>query len=254
MKSKEKIFSVLKIIHEEMGISPDPKEIKYKLNHLVVGSGIVYGDDEEKILKKLAKEKVIDILYPFPENFKTAHNPYAQQIEEARLESIHGTIYKYEWILSINKSKLQKYLKQYQYHDTSNHSSIKNLAIIFTPELLAKIKPKDKKIAVLGEEANVCRQNNAPNACGIILRIILERALDRKDQLVKSKKGLKRKIQFCLKNNLFGKSVKGALKKLDSSTKITGDIIAHDSKIIIDDPDIELGISSLNMLLKDIFT
>lgn len=124
---------------------------------------------------------------------------------------------------------------------------------IFSDYLLKKIKKQDKKISVLGSEANFNWQASCWNACGILMRIILERTLDRKDNKVKQKRGLELKINYCLSNRIFGKSVSDALKKLHHSTKITGDIVAHDSNILLSKNDIELAIVPLNMLIKDVF-
>lgn len=124
---------------------------------------------------------------------------------------------------------------------------------IFSGSLLGEIKTKDKKISILGSETNFNWQVGCWNACGILMRIILERALDRKDKKVKQRRGLERKINYCLSNNIFGKTLSGALKKLQHSTKITGDIVAHDSNILLSEDDIELSIVPLNMIVKDVF-
>lgn len=124
---------------------------------------------------------------------------------------------------------------------------------IFSESLLGEIETKDKKISILGSETNFNWQTGCWNACGILMRIILERALDRKDKKVKQIRGLERKINYCLSNNIFGKTLSGALKKLQHSTKITGDIVAHDSNILLNEDDIELSIVPLNMIVKDVF-
>jgi len=124
---------------------------------------------------------------------------------------------------------------------------------IFPSALLNKIRKIDKKIYVLGHETNINWQSECWNSCGILMRIILERALDKKDPGIKQKEGLKNKINFSLSTSIFNKSIKETLKKLDHSTKITGDIVAHDSNILLNKNDIELAIVPLNMLLKDVF-
>jgi len=124
---------------------------------------------------------------------------------------------------------------------------------IFPSTLLNKIKKTDKKIYTLGVETNKNWQLECWNACGILMRIILERALDRKDIRIRQKMGLKDKINFSFTTSVFNKSIKEALKKLDLSTKITGDIVAHDSNILLSKNDIELAIVPLNILLKDVF-
>src|SRR3989338_1953030 len=72
-------------------------------------------------------------------------------------------------------------------------------------------------------------------------------------EAIQNFKGLKGKINFCLGSSIFGKSVLEALKKLDNSTKITGDIVAHDSNILLSKNDIELAIIPFRVLLTDIF-
>ncbi len=129
-----------------------------------------------------------------------------------------------------------------------------SLKYILQNELLKKIKKADKKVYILGIELNQNWQaQNCWNSCGILMRIILERVLDRKNNDIKNKNGLKNKIGFCLSSNIFGKSVSEALKKLDNSTKITGDIVAHDSNILLSKNDIELAIIPFRVLLTDIF-
>ena len=144
---------------------------------------------------------------------------------------------KNQQIAGIKRKKIEKYSESY----------------IFPDSLINKIKKRDKKIFVLGSEANVNWQNECWNSCGILMRIILERSLDKKDSRIKQKNGLKDKINFSLSTSIFSKSIREALKKLDHSTKITGDIVAHDSNILLSKNDIELAIVPLNMFLKDVF-
>jgi hypothetical protein len=61
MKSTQKIFEVLHKINEIKKISYNTT-IKYHLNFSVVGAGIIFGDDEIKILQKLDTEKAINII------------------------------------------------------------------------------------------------------------------------------------------------------------------------------------------------
>jgi len=144
---------------------------------------------------------------------------------------------KIQQLAGIKQEKISKYQANY----------------IFSDFLLNKIKNQDKKIFVLGSEANFNWQANCWNACGILMRIILERVLDRKSNRIKQRRGLEQKINCCLSNKIFGKSVSDALKKLHHSTKITGDVVAHDSNILLNQSDIELAIVPLNMLSKDTF-
>jgi hypothetical protein len=121
-------------------------------------------------------------------------------------------------------------------------------------DVLDALKGRDRKIFVLAQELNsIWRVGGSPNACGILMRIILERALDAKDPIIKSKPGLKEKINFSQSSTAFGRSVREAIGKLSTTTKITGDIVAHDSKILLSPHDVEPGVVPLNMLLKDVF-
>lgn len=124
---------------------------------------------------------------------------------------------------------------------------------ILSAKLLREIRKQDQKIATLGNELNKCWQAESWNACGILMRIILERVIDRKDKQIKTKNGLKNKISHALSGSFFGQSVSGALRKLDNTTKITGDIVAHDSNILLDKDDIEIAVQPFRILLKDIF-
>jgi len=154
------------------------------------------------------------------------------------------------WLGKVIKRELGKFKEIKEEKKKGKHEKYSE---IFPSALLNKIRKIDKKIYVLGHETNINWQSECWNSCGILMRIILERALDRKHSDIKSKEGLKDKINFALSSNLFGKSIKEAIKKLDHSTKITGDIVAHDSKILLNKEDIELAIVPLNNLLKDVF-
>jgi hypothetical protein len=55
---------------------------------------------------------------------------------------------------------------------------------------------KDAKVRKLLEEAGKCHALECWNACGILIRIITERALDALDPAVKAKSGLKDKINY----------------------------------------------------------
>jgi len=144
---------------------------------------------------------------------------------------------KNQQIAGLKRKKISKYQKNY----------------IFSSHLLKKIRKQDKKIFVLGFETNVNWQTDCWNACGILMRLILERVLDKKDNRIKQITGLDPKINYCLSNKIFGKTILGALKKLQHSTKITGDIVAQDSNILLDRNDIEISIVPLNMLIKEVF-
>ncbi len=135
----------------------------------------------------------------------------------------------------------------------NKNQDFSHYSIIFSDFLLNKVKKQDRKISILGYEANFNWQAGCWNGCGILMRIILERILDKKDIKIKQIEGLEKKINYCLLNKIFGKSLLGALKKLQHSTKITGDIVAHDSNILLGKEDIELAIVPLNMIIKDVF-
>lgn len=111
----------------------------------------------------------------------------------------------------------------------------------------------DKKIKVLLRELAITHKGKCWNASGILIRIILERLLDRKNAKVKAKKGLDNKLNYCISNNnLFGRSIRESLKQLRNA-KIVGDIVAHDSSIILDQGDVDICLPSLRILVKDIY-
>lgn len=145
-----------------------------------------------------------------------------------------------------------KNLKTKQIFEVKQERIKKYDKYIFPKSLLNKIRKQDKKISILGSEVNFNWQTGCWNACGILMRIILERILDKKDRRIKEKIGLEQKINYCLSNKIFGRSVSEALQKLRHSTKITGDIVAHDSNILLSKNDIELSIVPLNILVKDV--
>jgi hypothetical protein len=113
---------------------------------------------------------------------------------------------------------------------------------------------KDPKIVVLLEEARKCYTQGCWNACGLLIRIMIERALDSVDSAVKAKQGLKDKINYCKSaSQLFSKSVRESLEGLHS-VKLIGDIAAHHSKIILDKGDIDLVLAPFRMLIKEVAT
>lgn len=150
-----------------------------------------------------------------------------------------------------------KGVKSYKIEATNSNNFIispETQNFILGNSVLGKIKKTDKKIHQLGLELNHNFSfKNCWNSCGILMRIILERALDQKSAEIKRKTGLKDKINFCLSNNVFGKSVAEALQKLNHSTKITGDIVAHDSNLLLEEDDITIAIIPFRVLIKDIF-
>ncbi|MFA6534305.1 MAG: hypothetical protein WCT37_03990 [Patescibacteria group bacterium] len=167
--------------------------------------------------------------------------------------STNSRLIRKRWLTKLNF--ILKTIKENKYSNSINYKNTPaDLKEILQNELLIKIKKVDNKVYILGKELN---QNwdsiNCWNSCGILMRVILERSLDKKGDEIKNKNGLKNKINFCLSSNIFGRSVLEALKKLDNSTKITGDIVAHDSNILLIENDIELAIIPFRVLLSDIF-
>lgn len=174
-------------------------------------------------------------------------------LEYLRTTSTNARLIRIYWLAKLNiiikKIKKDKFNNAQPLNNNGTNGSK-----ILPDELLKKIKKKDNKIFVLGTELNQnWMSKKCWNSCGILMRIILERSLDLKSSEVKQMSGLKNKINYCVSSNVFGKSVTEALKKLDNSTKITGDIVAHDSNILIIYGDIELAIIPFRVLLTDIF-
>lgn len=109
----------------------------------------------------------------------------------------------------------------------------------------------DKKVAALLDELRRCYATQCWNACGLLMRIIIERAVDTVDPAVKAKCGLKDKLNKCREMTSLGKSVRESIDHLHSA-KIIGDIAAHDSSIVLDEPDINLVLPHFRLLLKSV--
>lgn len=109
----------------------------------------------------------------------------------------------------------------------------------------------DKKIAALLNELRQCHAMQCWNACGLLMRIVIERTVDSVDPAVKTKNGLKDKLNKCREISTLGKSVRESIDHLHS-TKIIGDIAAHDSTIVLDEPDIGLALPHFRLLLKTV--
>ena len=62
MEPQEKICSVVKDILDKSEISPDPSTVIFEFSDGIIGGGMD-SDDERKILAKLDKERVIQIIY-----------------------------------------------------------------------------------------------------------------------------------------------------------------------------------------------
>lgn len=186
------------------------------------------------------------------DNFKDDRG-VVKVIDYLKTSSVNNRLVRKNWqsnlsliVKELEKKKYTKFKIQKNNYGTPKY--------ILQNDLLKKIKKIDKKVHILGVELNQNWQiQRCWNSCGILMRIILERVLDRKNGDVKNKNGLKNKINFCLNPNIFGKSVAEALKKLDNSTKITGDIVAHNSNILLSQNDIELAIIPFRILLADTF-
>jgi hypothetical protein len=111
----------------------------------------------------------------------------------------------------------------------------------------------DAKVCALLEELKRCYAQECWNACGLLIRIIVERTLDTVDATVKARSGLRDKINGCRVLATLSKSLREALDGLHGA-KIIGDIAAHHSKIILDKPDIDLILPVLRVLIKEVKT
>jgi hypothetical protein len=112
----------------------------------------------------------------------------------------------------------------------------------------------DKKVEVLLLEVSKCYATECWNACGILMRIILERTLDSVDPRLKAAVGLKDKLNIGISTaGLFSKTLVDTLKELKAA-KLIGDIVAHHSTVVLDKPDINFVVPSLRMLLKEVKT
>lgn len=114
---------------------------------------------------------------------------------------------------------------------------------------------KDKKIEALLTEAGKCYALECWNACGILMRIVIERALDALDPSIKAKSGLKDKINYASSASglPISRSMQDGLKTLHGA-KLVGDIVAHHSSTLLDGGDIDGIIPHFRMLLKDVKT
>jgi hypothetical protein len=203
-------------------------------------------------IKSLAEVWLSCYYVALADNFKDDEN-IKKAIDYLKTSSANNRLVRKNWLSKLNL--IIKELKEKKYTKfKTRKNSFDTSKYILQNNLLKKIKKVDKKVYILGVELNQNWQiQDCWNSCGILMRIILERVLDRKDNDIKNKSRLKNKINFCLSSSIFGKSVLEALKKLDNSTKITGDIVAHDSNILLSKNDIELAIIPFRVLLTDIF-
>jgi hypothetical protein len=111
----------------------------------------------------------------------------------------------------------------------------------------------DKKIATLLDELRRCHTTHCWNACGLLMRIVIERVVDTVDPAVKTKTGLKDKLNKCREICTLSKSVRESIDHLHSA-KIIGDIAAHDSMIVVEEPDVNLVLPHFRLLLKGVTT
>jgi|SRR5208282_5797628 hypothetical protein len=109
----------------------------------------------------------------------------------------------------------------------------------------------DAKVGALLEELKKCYPQQCWNACGLLIRIIVERTLDSVDASVKAKNGLRDKINVCRGLSQLSKSLREALDGLQGA-KIIGDIAAHHSKILLDKSDIDLALPAFRVLIKEV--
>lgn len=224
-------------------------------------------DDTENLRKRILKsaktianqevkseaEKWLINYYTLLSNYFKNDQKLTEAIDYLRVSSTNNRLVRSRWLSRLNIILKSIKTNRYTSSDIARNSKVVYKKILQN-DILDRIKKNDNKIYVLGKELNsnwnLC---NCWNSCGILMRIILERSLDGKDISIKNKNGLKNKINFCLSSGVFGKSVSEALKKLDNSTKIAGDIVAHDSNILVTRDDIELAIIPFRILLADIF-
>jgi hypothetical protein len=111
----------------------------------------------------------------------------------------------------------------------------------------------DAKIAALLIELRKCYLQECWNACGLLVRIVIERTLDTVDPNIKAKTGLRDKINASRNVPSLSKSTREALDGLHNA-KIIGDIAAHHSKIILDKPDLEIVLAPFRVLIKEVST
>jgi hypothetical protein len=115
-------------------------------------------------------------------------------------------------------------------------------------------KFSDQKIQTLLIEAKRCYATECWNACGILMRIILERTLDSVSPAIKSANGLKDKLNYCVSNpGHFSKTIVEGLKELKGG-KLLGDIVAHHSSILLDKHDVDLVTTPFRLFLKEVKT
>ena len=108
----------------------------------------------------------------------------------------------------------------------------------------------DAKIAALLDELKKCYPQGCWNACGLLIRIIVERTLDTVDAAVKAKSGLRDKVNACRGLAALSKTLREALDGIQGA-KIFGDIAAHHSRILLDKSDVDLALPAFRVLIKE---
>jgi hypothetical protein len=110
--------------------------------------------------------------------------------------------------------------------------------------------PSNPKAAALLDELQRCYQAACWNACGILIGVLIERALDAVEPDCREQRGLGKKLSYCLnQSSQFGASLKDALRELKAA-KVTRDIAAHDSTIILGKSDIDTAVPYFRHLVK----
>lgn len=109
----------------------------------------------------------------------------------------------------------------------------------------------DAKVVALLQELRKCYPQECWNACGLLIRIIVDRTLDAVEPIVKAKVGLKDKINACRGVSALSKSLREALDGLQGA-KIMGDIAAHHSKIILEKLDVDVVLPAFRVLIKEV--
>jgi len=109
----------------------------------------------------------------------------------------------------------------------------------------------DAKVGALLDELKKCYPQECWNACGLLIRIVVERTLDAVDAVIRAKSGLRDKINACRGLGTLSKSLREALDGLQGA-KIIGDIAAHHSKILLDKPDVDLVLPAFRVLIKEV--
>ncbi len=114
---------------------------------------------------------------------------------------------------------------------------------------------QDARIREFMEELNTCWKVEAPNACMLLIRALMNNALDYyyKDAEKKTGDGLKGKLNFFIKNESLEKTVKEAMVHLLMNAKIFGDIAAHSKDTVITMPDVDHCRAALKIFLIKIF-